>query len=106
MAVSDDPDVLEKMRWFRDGVEAATVARIGSSMTDLQAALGLSQLDKYDSFLQRRRAIADRYFDALADLPVQLPHGIRDNSLGSRFPVKIRAASTSTESDSRRSASK
>jgi perosamine synthetase len=90
MALSDDPDVLEKMRRFRDGVEAATVARIGSPMTDLQAALGLSQLGKYDGFLRRRRAIADRYFDALADLPVQLPYGIRDKSIFFRFPVRIR----------------
>jgi len=90
MALSDDPDVLEKMRRLRVGVEAATVARVGSPMTDLQAALGLSRLDKYDRFLQRRRAIAGRYFDALADMPVQLPHSIRDRTIFFRFPVKIR----------------
>ena len=33
-------------------------------MTDIQAALGLSQLAKLDRFLQRRRAIASRYDEA------------------------------------------
>lgn len=55
VALSDDPDTLEKMRRFRDGVDAGAVARLGSPMTDLQAALGLSQLGRYDSFLRRRR---------------------------------------------------
>lgn len=40
-------------------------------MTELQAALGLSQLSRLDSFLARRRQLADRYDRLLADLPVQ-----------------------------------
>lgn len=43
-------------------------------MTDIQAALGLSQLDKLDQFLARRRAIARRYDEAFSSLPhVRLP---------------------------------
>ena len=38
-------------------------------MTDIQAALGLSQLAKLDLFLDRRRAIARRYDEAFAKLP-------------------------------------
>jgi UDP-4-amino-4,6-dideoxy-N-acetyl-beta-L-altrosamine transaminase len=42
-------------------------------MTDIQAALGRSQLARLDDFLARRRAIAARYNKALAGLPITLP---------------------------------
>ena len=42
-------------------------------MTDLQAAIGIVQLDKLEANTARRQAIARRYDDALADLPVHLP---------------------------------
>ena len=38
-------------------------------LTDMQAALGRSQLAKLDGFITRRRAIAAAYDEALADLP-------------------------------------
>ena len=38
-------------------------------MTDIQAALGRSQLAKLDQFLERRRAIARRYDEAFGKLP-------------------------------------
>jgi perosamine synthetase len=48
-------------------------------MTDIQAALGLSQLNKLDQFLARRRAIARRYDEAFARLPhLQLPQSRPD----------------------------
>jgi dTDP-4-amino-4,6-dideoxygalactose transaminase len=42
-------------------------------ITDIQAALGLSQLGRLDAFVARRRAIAARYTALLADLPVTTP---------------------------------
>ena len=42
-------------------------------MTDMQAALGLSQMQRIDAFIKRRRAIARRYDEALAALPLGLP---------------------------------
>jgi len=42
-------------------------------LTDLQAALGESQLRRLDEFLSRRRALAARYDRLLADLPVTRP---------------------------------
>jgi dTDP-4-amino-4,6-dideoxygalactose transaminase len=42
-------------------------------MTDIAAALGLSQLMKIEEFLARRREIAAAYDEAFADLPVTRP---------------------------------
>jgi UDP-4-amino-4,6-dideoxy-N-acetyl-beta-L-altrosamine transaminase len=43
-------------------------------MTELQAALGGSQLSRLDSFLLRRELLAKRYYELLAHLPVFLPN--------------------------------
>lgn len=43
-------------------------------MTDMEASLGLSQLQRLDHFVQRRNEIAKTYTEQLADLPVRLPH--------------------------------
>lgn len=42
-------------------------------MTDIHAALGASQLVRLDANVQRRNALARRYDNALATLPLQLP---------------------------------
>lgn len=48
-------------------------------ITDIQAALGLSQLTKLDSFIERRRAIARRYDEAFSGLgEVVLPQAAPD----------------------------
>jgi dTDP-4-amino-4,6-dideoxygalactose transaminase len=49
-------------------------------MTDIQAALGASQLERLDGYIDRRNALARRYDHALKGLPLQLPtllHGNR-----------------------------
>ena len=42
-------------------------------MTELQAALGLSQLDRLDEYVTRRHELAQRYNEKLADLPLVMP---------------------------------
>ena len=42
-------------------------------MTDMQAALGTSQMTRLGAYVKRRHEIADRYNQLLADLPLTLP---------------------------------
>ncbi len=42
-------------------------------MTDMQAALGVSQIARLDGYVERRQKIARRYDEMLVDLPVTLP---------------------------------
>ena len=42
-------------------------------MTDMQAALGVSQLERLERYVARRNALARRYDHALKGLPLQLP---------------------------------
>ncbi|GAB1261945.1 UDP-4-amino-4,6-dideoxy-N-acetyl-beta-L-altrosamine transaminase [Aurantivibrio plasticivorans] len=55
--------------WYYQQVELGYNYR----MTELQAALGISQLGRLDSFVARRQQLAKRYDEALRDLPVTLP---------------------------------
>lgn len=55
--------------WYYQQLELGFNYRI----TEIQAALGLSQLSRLDEFLMRRRAIADFYDTELLDLPIDLP---------------------------------
>lgn len=47
-------------------------------LSDLHAALGVSQLTKLDDFIKARAALAERYDDLLADLALSLPVGSKD----------------------------
>jgi UDP-4-amino-4,6-dideoxy-N-acetyl-beta-L-altrosamine transaminase len=48
-------------------------------MTDVQAALGLSQLERLHAYIERRNVLARRYDAALKGLPLQLPHILPGN---------------------------
>ncbi|BCT32107.1 UDP-4-amino-4,6-dideoxy-N-acetyl-beta-L-altrosamine transaminase [Pseudomonas protegens] len=60
--------------WYYQQVELGFNYR----MTDLQAALGLSQLKKLDGFVARRQYLAARYQQLLQDLPLTLPKAQAD----------------------------
>ena len=56
--------------WYYEQIELGYNYR----MTDLQAALGSSQMQRLDAYVSRRHELAERYDVELAQLPVQLPH--------------------------------
>lgn len=60
-------------------------------MTDISAALGVSQLLQLDSFVLRRAMLAAKYSDQLASLPVTLPQ-VRPEVLSSWhiYPIRLR----------------
>ena len=50
------------------------------NMMDIQAAIGLNQLKRVETYWKRREEIWKFYNDALADLPIQLPAAVEPNT--------------------------
>ena len=66
--ITRDESLLEKEKegaWYYEQVSLGMNYR----MTDIQAALIISQLDKLERFGERRRQIVERYNEAFADMP-------------------------------------
>ncbi len=60
-------------------------------MTDIHAALGLSQMHRLDEFVAKRQTIARRYDTMLSDLPVVIPWQHPDsNSSYHLYPIRIK----------------
>jgi UDP-4-amino-4,6-dideoxy-N-acetyl-beta-L-altrosamine transaminase len=55
--------------WYYEQIELGFNYR----MTDIQAALGLSQIARLNYYVRRRQEIAKKYDELLSDLPVSLP---------------------------------
>ena len=60
--------------WYYQQIELGLNYR----MTELQAALGVAQMTRLSAFVARRNALADRYDQALADLPLRRPGRLAD----------------------------
>ena len=59
-------------------------------MTDINAALGLSQMDRLEEFIDRRRVIARSYDAAFADLPVTTPWQLAEaNSAWHLYVIRV-----------------
>ncbi len=75
MVLSRDERLLAHVRRLRqyDEDEVLTTGASNCKMSDLHAAIARCQLTRLPDLLTRRRAIAARYREAWAGLPVQLP---------------------------------
>lgn len=102
VATTNDPELAERMRRFRShGIDRSPrsnaweydAVEVGYNyrLTDVQAALGTSQLRRLDEFIERRNRIAARYRELLADtgigLPPVAPDGWRHGY--HLFPVRV-----------------
>lgn len=86
-------DALKKSRpgdWEYDIVEPYYKC----NMTDIQASLGLAQLRRYDSILERRHEIIRRYNEKLSGHGLRLPQHVGENfrSSGHLYIVRIEGA--------------
>lgn len=69
MVASDSGELLEKVRDLRDYDNKETYAtRYNYKMTDMQAALGISQLKRLPQFIEERQAIARKYDAGLREI--------------------------------------
>ena len=74
MLLSSDAGLIEKIKDLRDYDEREEDAlRYNYKMTDMQAALGRSQLRKIDGFIKRRREIAGHYDLILKKAGIPIP---------------------------------
>jgi UDP-4-amino-4,6-dideoxy-N-acetyl-beta-L-altrosamine transaminase len=109
MALTNEEDLAKRMRLFRSHGISNTQEdmyprpkeeiwnyqqiELGFNyrITDLQAALGLCQLNRLDHFVKKRRLVALRYDDQLSNLPIQLPWQHPDgNSSFHLYPIRVR----------------
>ena len=84
MVTTNDDEIADRLRRFRShgivrkpehGGWYYEISEVGYNyrLTDIQAALGTSQMTRLEEFMSRRNEIATRYRAALADLPCGLP---------------------------------
>ncbi|MTD94680.1 UDP-4-amino-4,6-dideoxy-N-acetyl-beta-L-altrosamine transaminase [Hyphomicrobium sp. xq] len=89
--ITRDPQRMESASqgaWYYEMLELGFNYRI----TDMQAALGCSQMRRLDDFVARRRKLAATYNRELADLPIRLPYQHPDgNSSFHLYPIVVEA---------------
>ncbi|MES2987607.1 MAG: UDP-4-amino-4,6-dideoxy-N-acetyl-beta-L-altrosamine transaminase [Pseudomonadota bacterium] len=90
--ITRDPDMMTHEPdggWYYQQIELGYNYRL----TELQAALGVSQLDRLDEYVARRHALARRYDVLLEDLPLVTPWQHPDGYSGLHlYVVRVPAA--------------
>jgi len=107
LATTNSKKIAEKMRLFRshgithdkslmtrdpDGDWYYQQVGLGFNyrMTELQAALGISQMKRLDEFVAKRHILKERYDLLLSDLPIIEPYQDKDNySALHLYPIQI-----------------
>ncbi|SUD91794.1 UDP-4-amino-4,6-dideoxy-N-acetyl-beta-L-altrosamine transaminase [Psychrobacter phenylpyruvicus] len=99
MAVTNDPKLAEQLNLLRshgitrdeslmtkpaDGPWYYQQIELGYNyrMTDMQAALGVSQMQRLNEYVTKRHELAERYNEMLKDLPITLPWQSEDSYSG------------------------
>lgn len=87
--MTDEPDG----GWYYQQIDLGFNYR----MTELQGALGVSQMNYLDDFVTRRHQLAKRYDELLTDLPIMLPYRNPANYSGFHlYPIQLTADSGKT----------
>ncbi len=113
MAVTNDADLARRLHRLRSHGITSTVGEMykrpdseiwnyqqvdlgfNYRMTDIQAALGLSQMKRLDEFVYKRNKLAERYNRLLSDLPVKTPWQHPDGySSYHLYPIRLDAGKT------------
>lgn len=99
--LTDDASLRDQMLEFRthgirrgeDWLYDVETQGLNYRLTDLQAVLGISQLKRLDSFVARRREIAQHYDAAFAKWPEIEPQpGRVEESVWHLYPLRLRGA--------------
>lgn len=79
--VTRDPSIMQNVSdggWYYEQVTLGFNYR----MTELQAALGVSQMQRLEQFVAARHRLADRYNEQLSELPIVLPYQLESTYSG------------------------
>ena len=97
MVVSHSQELMDKVKDLRDyDQKNDDKLRYNYKMTDIQAAIGIAQLDRLDFFIDQRRKIARNYSDAFNTLDFQAP-GFNPGHIYFRYVIKLNIKADASE---------